>query len=955
MESVNFRTNSLIQLFKDTITKNGFIGDFYTDYPNRLINATDNSIYELLPEAVIQPSNAYDVELIINTSNQEPFKNLKFTPRGGGTGTNGQSLSDKIIIDFSRYMTRIIDFNLDQMTVMVEPGIILSDLNRFLVKHGVFFAPDVSTANRATIGGMIATDAAGKGSFIYGKTSDHIVSLDLVLASGNKISTSSVHRQELSSENSNTKLYKEIISFLDPVQNEIATRFPPLKRQLSGYNISQCYKGDYFDLSRLICGSEGTLGLVTSATLKLLPIPKHKILVVIHYDSFIEALKDAEFLANYHPLAIEAVDEKVQKSAMSLPNWSILAKMLNSVDKNYVSNFMELVDDDKESLDERINNLKLDLDNKNANYVVITEPLQITQLWSIRSLAVGLAGKISGIQKPVAFVEDAIVPPEHLANFVADLQTMLAQKNLSYAMYGHVDVGCIHVRPALDMQNEADREQIRPITESVITLLKKYNGILWGEHGKGFRGEFVPEVFGPILYPILCKIKALFDPNNKLNPGKLASIDSSHKLTKIHEVPMRGNFDELIPLLEQQQYTGAMLCNGNAACFNKEPTNVMCPSYKITKDRIHSPKGRAMLVKEWLREKSNPKGIEVAKMAFDAMNGCLGCKGCAGKCPTGVSIPDLRSKFLDTYHTEYKKRTISEYLSCYIEHLLPYIAKFPRIWNFSIRNHLIPSFGMSNLPIFSSNTPLLKKLKQQNIAIYSDATQIASFSDNPVVIYADVFTGLLEQKVLFAFINTIKKLHMTPYVINPTPSGKALIVGGMIAKFKITHQNLRKLFAPVMDKNIPIVSLENTVALMFRDEVNKFAEPLNGKILTIAEFLSQNIDKLSELKISNNYVLLPHCTEQAIHPGEAILWTTVFAKIGSSLQVKNLGCCGMAGTYGHQKEHQLNSEGLFGMNWKLHIADNVLATGFSCRCQSKRFTDTILPHPIEILSRATKS
>lgn len=953
-----FTDNALIEQFKTKLIENGFVGDIHTDYPTRLLNATDNSIYELVPEAVIQPMHAQDIERIIKLANQEPFTKLAFAPRGGGTGTNGQSLSNKIIIDFSRHMTRILDFNPEQKTITVEPGIILADLNRFLAKHGLFFAPDVSTANRATIGGMIATDAAGKGSLIYGKTADHISSLNLVLADGGLISTENLAtdklKQVFDQNDRVAKLYKQIISYLEPVQDEIKLRFPPLKRPLSGYNIRQCYQGGSFDLSRLICGSEGTLGLVTRATLKLLPIPKYKTLVVIHYDSFIHALKDAQFLIKYKPLAIEAVDEKVQKSAQTLPNWPMLAKMLNSVDKNYVSNFMELVDDDKDILEQRVSQLKTDLDALHANYVVITDVSQIAQLWSIRSLAVGLAGKMPGEQKPVAFVEDAIVPPEHLADFVSDLQDMLANKKLNYAMYGHVDVGCIHVRPALNLQNEPDRQKIRPITEEFISLLNKYNGILWGEHGKGFRGEFVPDVFGPILYPVLCQIKALFDPDNRFNSGKLAAPDSSLKLTRIEQVPMRGQLDEHISKPMQQRYTGAMLCNGNGACFNQEPSNVMCPSYKVTKDRIHSPKGRAMLVKEWMREKSKPNGRhrEMAKMALDAMNGCLGCKGCAGKCPTQVSIPDLRTSFLNIYHQEYKRRSMGELVNGYIEHVLPILAKFPRTWNFLSQYKLIPRFGMSDLPTFNSNKTLLSQLKQQNIAIYSDVTQIANFGANPVVVYADAFTGLLEQKVLLAFIHTVKQLGMSPYIIYPIPSGKALIVGGMINHFRKNAAKLKELFTPIMEASIPIVSLENTVALMFRDEMNKFAEPLNAKILTVAEFMSANIDKLSNIKINANYQLLPHCTEQAVHPQEAIHWKSIFKQVGSNLEVQNVGCCGMAGTYGYQTEHQQNSRDLFAMHWEQSVTntDNVLATGFSCRSQSKKLAGKELSHPIEIIA-----
>lgn len=956
------KQNILVEQFKTKLIENGFIGEFYLDYPTRLLNATDNSIYELLPEAVIQPSHEADVERIVKLANQALFSSLSFAPRGGGTGTNGQSLTNKIVIDFSRFMNKVLDFKPESNTITVEPGVILADLNRMLQMHGLFFAPDVSTANRATIGGMIATDAAGKGSLIYGKTSDHILNLNVILADGTKIRTENLNSDKLIDKlkikTPESGIYQQLIELLKPVQNEIQDRFPKLKRPLSGYNIRQTYTEKGFDLSRLICGSEGTLGFVTSATLKLTPIPKFKTLIVIHYNSFIDALKDAQFLIKHEPLAIEAVDEKVQKSAQTLPNWPILAKMLNSVDKNYVSNFMELADNSSDNLNSRVDRLIEDLNKANANYVVIKDANQISQLWSIRSLAVGLAGKMPGEQKPVAFVEDAIVPPENLAGFVKDLQDMLGNQGLNYAMYGHVDVGCIHVRPALNMQDKNDRQKIRPITEEFITLLEKYKGILWGEHGKGFRGEFVPDVFGPILYPVLCKIKAIFDPNNRLNTGKLASPDKNIKLTRIEKVPMRGEFDEIIPKTQQYNYNGAMMCNGNGVCFNKEPSNVMCPSYKITNDRVHSPKGRAMLVKQWLREKaSGGEHKKVAQMVVNAMNGCLGCKGCAGKCPTQVSIPDLRTSFLYNYHNEYKSRNLRELLSGYIEHIMPIIGRFPKTWNFLTSNKLLPTFGMNEFPKFNSGKKLSSVLDDLEVTLYTNKDEANTLEAGSVVIYVDAFTGLLEQRVLIAFIKIAKKIGLKPYVIPPSPSGKALIVGGMLKQFKKNTERLRALFTPLFENNIPLVSLENTMALMFRDEVGKYTEPFKGRVLTIAEFIYKYSDKLNGINLSGKYKLLPHCTEQAIHPEEAIHWKNIYTSLGADLEVKNLGCCGMAGNYGYQSENTERSRGLFDLNWEESVSNidkQALATGFSCRSQAKKQVNVTILHPLEILASNIK-
>lgn len=942
-----------IKTFKTILIKDGFKGQIHIDKANLLINATDNSIYEVMPLAVIAPFDSADLKKIVELGNQAEFDELYFCARGGGTGTNGQSLTDGIVIDFSRFMNRVLEFNPEAKTITVEPGMILSNLNQMLSKHNLFFAPNVSTADRATIGGMVATDAAGKGSLIYGKTSDHILGMELILADSTVIDTLNKKDQFTAAQ---TNVEDKISQLLAPIQEEINSRFPPLKRPLSGYNIKQCYTQNKVYLERLIAGSEGTLGMLGAVKLNLLPIPKFRALIVVHYDSFLRALKDAEFLIQFQPLAIEAVDEKVQKSAQSMPNWPALAKLLNSDGMSHISNFIEFVADSQTELDQKLTKIQEALDSRPANYVVIRENAQINQLWSIRSLAVGLVGKLPGAKKPVAFVEDAIVPPQNLADFVFDLQGELDRQNLNYAMYGHVDVGCIHVRPALDMQNPDDRAQIRPITETVIKLLKKYNGILWGEHGKGYRGEFVPEVFGPVLYPVICQIKALFDPKNKFNPLKLAAPSATTKLARIEHVQMRGELDQIIAKKDQKDFVGSILCNGNAACFNQDLANVMCPSYKITKDRIHSPKGRAMLVKEWLRERAKPNGEhkKAATDAYLALSGCLGCKGCSGKCPTQVSIPDLRTNFLEVYHQTYSRRNIRDLVLAYIENLIPFIAKFPKIWNYIEHLRIPQKFGINNVPVFKGGKSFKKNLKDNQVLLYNGLEQLKNLEKKSVVIFADVFTSFFDSSVLFSTIKVLRKLNFTPHIIYPRSSGKAMIVSGLKAKFKKNSDKLADLLNPLLESSIPVIGLENTITMMFRDEVNKFATPLSGKVLTIAEFLTNQLEQLPILNTVNKYCFLPHCTEQSLLPSEGQNWHKIFTKLGSQLEIKNLGCCGMAGNYGHLTENQKNSSGLYQMNWQTAVDNSELinlASGFSCRSQVDKLASKNLLHPILIIDK----
>lgn len=352
--------------FKARLKASGFQGSIRDDFSTRLLNATDNSIYELLPEGVIQPFNAADLKILVAVANEAPFKDLTFTARGGGTGTNGQALNRGFVVDTSRYMTRILNFDAAKATVTVEPGMVLSELNRFLKPHGLFFAPSVSTADRATIGGMISTDAAGKGSLVYGKTSDHLADLEVVMITPNRTLAD---------------FESTLRDLLLPLQAEIKARFPTLKRPLSGYNLHQCFDKDrnQIDLKRLIAGSEGTLAFISAATLNLLPLPRYSYMITVQYPDFMTALKDAPFLIEHGPVAIEVVDDQVQRCVDGTTD---------------VSNFIEFAEQDDRVLKQKTQRLIAALAARGSAYRLIETKEEQAKIWGIRAAAVGLVARL---------------------------------------------------------------------------------------------------------------------------------------------------------------------------------------------------------------------------------------------------------------------------------------------------------------------------------------------------------------------------------------------------------------------------------------------------------------------------------------------------------------------------------------------------------------------------------
>ncbi len=514
-------------------------------------------------------------------------------------------------------------------------------------------------------------------------------------------------------------------------------------------------------------------------------------------------------------------------------------------------------------------------------------------------------------------------------------------------MFGHVDVGCLHVRPELNLMDAKDREIYYEIIEKVAQLAHKYGGVLWGEHGKGFRSEFVPVFFGEELYNELRKIKSSCDPFNQLNPGKIAVPIGSHdSLASIRSEKTRADVDNQINYQYRDSYQLPLNCNGNGACFDYKLQDVMCPSYKISRDRIHSPKGRASLVREWLRQlsalagkreltwplkkrlntyKRNHGQYDFSHEVYTALEGCLGCQACRSQCSVNINVPSFKAKFLQTYHTRYS-RSIKDYLIAYSERVGYFQSLFPELTNFCLSNKLVKYClhkytGLVDLPLFSS--PNLKSLLKANNIPWLDLNHLP-VSEKTVIYIQDWVTSFYEAELVLKACQLIKKLGFQVYVLPWFENGKTLHDKGMLQAFaKITRKNALML-KTLSDHGFTMIGLDPAMVLTYRYEYSEYLhENYNSKILLIQEWLSQILgnENINELPIKANeklkqYLLLSHCTEQANCSEALIQWQKVFQFFGLTLVAEKTGCCGMAGAYGHESIHQLNSHGLFDLSWK---------------------------------------
>ncbi len=1006
-------TQSLYLDFIETLKQQGFKGDLNPDYANRVVLATDNSIYQVLPQGVLYPRNTDDLVLIATLSGEPRFKDVVLSARGGGTGTNGQSLTDGLIVDVSKHMNRILEINPDERWVRVQGGVVKDQLNAALKPYGLFFAPELSTSNRATVGGMINTDASGQGSVLYGKTRDHVLELTSVWLDGSVWQSGPISDEELESVKQRQDRVGEAHRLLDDIQRtkqgEIDACFPKLNRCLTGYDLAHIRdESGRFNLNSVLCGAEGSLAFITEAKLNVLPIPKFAALVNIKYDSFESSLRDAQALMEWQPTSIETVDSKVLNLAMGDIVWDTVRDYFPEKEGDPAIqgiNLVEYTGDDEAELRAKVEKLCRHLEavsgepGKSFGYTVVYGAAEIGKVWGMRKKAVGLLGNAQGQKRPIPFVEDTAVPPENLADFIMAFRKVLDDRGLAYGMFGHVDAGVLHVRPAIDMKDPAQETLIREVTDEVVRLTQEYKGLLWGEHGKGVRSEYSPEFFGP-LYPVLQQIKGCFDPRNQLNPGKIATpmIDGA-ELLKIDAVATRGQHDRQISEPVRDQYDSAMNCNGNGACYNYDPNDAMCPSWKGTRERIHSPKGRSSLIREWLRLMAN-RGVDVTAEAeqvrqrgfirslpgrirntlakrngdydfsnevHEAMMGCLACKSCVGQCPIKVNVPDFRARFLEVYYGRYL-RPMKDYLVGSLEYMIPSLSKFPAPYNWAMRNSMVKSVmrrvgGMVDSPVICTNS-LGQGLDARGID-WATPDIIESLTDaqreRTVVIVQDAFTSYFETRLVLDLVDLLGKLGFYVLVAPFMPNGKPLHVHGFMKAFDKAAKRNAQMLQQIAEYEVPLIGIDPSMTLTYRQEYKDVIEGDLPPVQLIQEWLSSQLDNIERPESSSSvYRLMAHCTEKTSAAPSIRQWQAIFEALGQRLEVISTGCCGMSGTFGHESDNLQRSKDIYELSWRGIVNEpenkgKLVATGYSCRSQVKRFDDQQLPHPVQALLAALQS
>lgn len=866
--------------FLEALTSSNFSGEIEDRYAARLLVATDNSVYQRMPQAVLFPKSKEDVVEIFKLASRSEFKSVKFAPRGGGTGTNGQSLTDGIVIDMSRHMKKVWDFNPQERSIYVQPGVIKDELNELTAKENLFFSPELSTSSRATIGGMLSNDAAGQGSLVYGRTSEHILEVDVVLEDGSTALFKPVSGDELKAKlalkNLEGEIYRTVYSLIKDNAAAIKQHFPKLNRFLTGYDLDHAYdpKSDTLNLCRLVCGAEGTLCTVVGAKLDLTVKPTYRALCVVKYENFDSALRHANALIKAGVFSVETVDSKVLNLAKKDPVWLSVKDYITDVEGAEISgvNIVEFNGMDTEKVkafmlklyDQTIKqSQKRQMGILGACIVETKEG--IAAVYGMRKKAVGLLGSAAGAKKLVAFTEDTVVPPENLADYILEFRALLDGMNVTYGMFGHVDTGLMHVRPALDLTTDEDREKLVKISDSVVELVKKYGGQMWGEHGRGYRSCY-GEVFFGELYPLARKVKAAFDKDNRLNPGKICVPfgNETDKLVAVDD-PMRGDLDRTIDIRVRDSFDGAMNCNGNGQCFSYSTASLMCPSYRYSKDHVKSPKGYSGLMREWLRLMTE-RGVDInaaeEKLTIEASRErtfkescvavvsyvgnlfertyntlferedfnheylghvatCLSCKSCKTQCPAHVNSAELNSRFLNFYYSRYLRPSM-DFLCMNAERTNPLMARVPRLSNALLQNSLSKLlveniFKFVDLPKFNERT-LRQQAKDANIQVLTakEAEERAAHYD--VIVVSNAFTASYEADGLIDLAKLVRSMGFKVAILKPYTNGKLLVIRGARAAFIRKARPQAERLARLNAKGLTLVGFDPALTICYRDE-----------------------------------------------------------------------------------------------------------------------------------------
>jgi FAD/FMN-containing dehydrogenase/Fe-S oxidoreductase len=954
-------------------------GDVLFDGFSRGRYATDASHYQMMPLGVVVPRTIEEAKCAIGLANQEGATVLA---RGGGTSQCGQTINHSLVVDCSKHLNKVVELDVENKRCVVEPGIVLDDLNRQLRKHGLWYPVDVSTASRATIGGMAGNNSCGGRSLRYGTMRDNVISMDAVFADGSAAHFGRANRDlsDIPDGSPLKPLAKDLLAIGAREAAEIEARFPKVQRRVGGYNLDALVPGrNDLNLAHILIGSEGTLAFTTKVDLKLWPVLGKRIVAACHFGSFYEAMNAAQHLVKTGPIAVELVDrtmiELAREIAMFRPT---LEKFVRGApDAVLLVEFDAGEEDNKRKLahlHDVMSDLGFGWEKQGAKWggvVDVVDSALQTAIAELRASGLNVMMSMKEQGKPISFVEDCAVPLEHLADYTSRLTEIFEKNGTRGTWYAHASVGCLHVRPVLNLRQDKDVKAMRAIAEEAFAMVREYKGSHSGEHGDGLvRSEFHKPMFGEKLVRAFEEVKDRFDPKPLFNPGKIVHAPKFDDREKFRYGPHYG-LQDFRPSLDWSDYTGGAagfqgaveMCNNNGACRNSAG-NVMCPSYRVTRNERDVTRGRANSLRLAISGQLGKDALISDDMA-ETMKLCVSCKGCRRECPTGVDMARMKVEVLAARAAKHGF-SLRDRLVGWLPRYAKYAAKIG--WLLNLRD-VIPGAATVSERLFGFSAK--RKLPKWRRDVFDLRATSMGAGDKDVVLFADTFNRYFDRENLEAARDVLSAAGYSVHFPDddsgrPLCCGRTFLSVGAVKQAKEEAERTLNVLSSYAARGIKVVGLEPSCVFGFRDEVpallkgNADAASLAANVMLFEEFVAAETSagriKLDLKPIAAKALLHGHCHQKAFGALTPVQQTL---KLIPELEVETVesSCCGMAGSFGYGKDTidvslAMGELSLLPAVRKADEKTIVVADGTSCREQIEHGTGREAVHVARVLAQS---
>ncbi len=950
-------------------------GELLFDDYSRGRYATDASMYQMLPLGVVVPRSIDDVRAALETARAEGAAVLA---RGGGTSQCGQTVNTALVIDNSKYLDRIVELDVENRRCVVEPGITLDELNRALKPHGLWFPVDVSTASRATIGGMAGNNSGGSRSLRYGIMRDNVLSIDAILADGCEANFGVVPDDAATSNDPApmARLQRDLLNLGRREADEIARRFPRLMRRVGGYNIDALVPGGPNNLAHLLIGSEGSLAYSSRIELRLAPLPRDKVLGVCHFPTFRAAMEAARHLVQLDPTAVELIDNTMIALARDIAMYRPTIEQFVRGDPEALLLVEFAEDEPAENLRrlQRLHECMADIGytwsghgNAWGGVLDAVDPTLQSAIFEVRKAGLNIMMSMKQAGKPISFVEDCAVELEHLADYTEALTAIFTRHGTRGTWYAHASVGCLHVRPVLNLKLDEDVRKMRSIAEEAFELVRKYKGSHSGEHGDGIvRSEFHEPMFGARMVSAFEDVKACFDPAGMLNPGKIVAPPKMDDRSLLR-YPPDYRVEDFAAVMDWSDYPGAgggfqgavEMCNNNGAC-RKLSGGVMCPSFRVTRNERDLTRGRANTLRLALSGQLGPQALTSEAMA-ESLKLCVSCKACKRECPTGVDMARMKIE-VAAARVAAKGIGLRERLIAYLPRYAPWAAKLP--WLMNLRDRLP---GAAHLSERLAGFTAQRRLPRWR----SDADRAPLRSGDPkgreVILFGDTFNTYFEPENLAAARAVLGAAGYqvlaprAPLGDRPVCCGRTFLTMGLVEQARAEARRLIDAYWPYAERGVPIVGLEPSCLFALRDELtglfaDERAAAIAAQAQSFEEFLATAQPDIAFKPLRKTALLHGHCHQKAFNAMSAVEATL---RRVPELHVETVesSCCGMAGAFGYAAETfaislQMAELSLLPAVRQAGAETLLVADGTSCREQIAHGADRKAMHVARVLQQA---